>query len=1620
MATLYFKVSSDWQEVVRLRQECERLEAQLKKMDSRTAPAATKALETQLASTKQQMMGLVTEAAKAGAAMENDFKKKIYDASKTVNGLSEKIIAQRAVIKDIEFDVKRLGEAYRAALKNNPIGASGKLSEYNAARKALDEEKAALFGLTQQQAEARLSVKKLRDEYSLYKKEAGDTVEINNGLSLSWGKMLGVIGGVTALKQLGSEIIRVRGEFQSMQTAIETMVGKDMAGVLIPQIKELAKVSPLTLSDMVNAEKMMLGFNIQAEDTIRYLQALSDISMGDGVKFKSLTLAFSQMSAAGKLMGQDLNQMINAGFNPLQIIAEKTGKSIATLKDEMSKGAVSAEMVQQAFVDATSAGGKFYQMSENASKTINGQLSMMQDALDAAFNEIGQVSEGVIMKGIQLTTTLIQNYETVGKALVGLVAVYGTYRTAVMLATIATSKHTIAEIALTNVRVLARKAQMALNAAMLTNPYVAVATVVTALSASIWVLSTRTSEAEKATERFNVILNEHNKKEEEYKQAVESLVSTIQDQNKAEGERLAAFEKLKAEYPSIFQNYTTEAEFLKEIVKYKQLIAEEDAKRSTASLEEQLRIEQNRLNHYRQVRASGTSTSLVDMDGNGWASDNVEDAIKAQTQVVNRLKAQVSVPAVNSYLESIKVLKDEEIKSTLDDITLSMKALGDSGKDTIAIVASLGGEFSKEQLGMIKSALETEQKSRAGRTTYKEDYEQARKDWEEAKRELSKIEADKDKYTSEQYEKTKKRVETTEKAYKKLGGLTGTALSKQQKESGKRKEVQQKLSDELLSLQEKNQQAEISLMQEGTKKKLAQINADYEAQRNAIAKQERDWANENKEAGVTNVNANGLTTDQQTEIDRANKLNKENRTRQILETYKAESDAMRDYLQEYGSFQQQKLAIAQEYAQKIAETQTEWERKALEKERDSRLSAIESKRLEYQIDWAVVFGEFGGMFDDVVRPVLDEVKRYMSTDEFRGSDHSSQQALVKALQQMEESLGGADKVSFRKLGEEIDRYRQSVQMLSFAQSNYKTAFDNLAEAQSDYEKALKNGTADEQASAKAAVDEAKMKADAARASADALQEASDKARDSITDTATSLKTNMQGVVDGFRQISSGSISGLYNGLVRLGNSFKGLEKMGRFGEAMGNMSDALSDIPVVGAIASILDLFKDGVSDMFSSVIDTVFSAVSSIISDVISLDLFKSVGESLIKGIGSFWNSITFGGFSHWGNNVAETKEAIERLNTRNEALIYSIDRLNETMKEARGTETVEAAREAVEYQKEVIENYRDIAAAQAHYQGKHHSWSYYFNDWIDGIMGHGQSFNTGHDDWDTWQRMNEIAGREILSRNDLLSVTPEQMAEMLADVGIRQLFTDIGEGGYGAKMVEALEDYAEQAGKIEEIEQQLNETLTQISFDSVYDSFIDTLMDMDASAEDFADNFSEYMMRAMLSNQVGELMYDDLESWYKKFGEAMKEGGLSSGEIASLRKEWNDLVSEGLNLRDSIAAATGYDRNSKDAEQQSASSRGFETMTQDQAGELSGRFSAVAESNYRIEGAITELSGPISAMSASITGLYNIADETRSILASSYLELQQISENTGAIIVPIQKMQKDIEIVKQNTSRL
>lgn len=1613
MSKLYFKIGSDWEEVVRLRNEIAKLKQELMSMDGTQTPAAFKALNAQLAASNQRLDELVTNAAKAGAEMETGFKRKIFDASQAVNGFTEKILAQKAVVKDIEADVKRLGDAYRIALKRNPLSANSKLEEYNAARKALDEEKAALFGLTQQQAVARLSVKKLRDEYALYKDEAKEVVETNNGIAISWKKALAVIGGTGVLKALGAEMIRVRGEFQAADTAIETLLGnKEKANALMSQVREFAKISPLEFSDVTAATQMMLGFNIEAEKVPRYLQAIGDVSMGNTQKFNSMTLAFSQMSAAGKLMGQDLNQMINAGFNPLQIMSEKTGKSIATLKDEMSKGAISAEMVQQAFIDATSAGGRFYQMSENASKEINGQLSMMQDAMDSVLNELGEKSEGVIMDGIQMTTSLIENYETVGKILAGLVVTYGAYRTAVMLTTIATSKHTIAEIALTNARVLARKAQMALNAAMLTNPYVLLATAVVGLGAAMWTFHDSATEAEKAQRRFNEQQEEAKKQEEEHKQKIDFLVQSSRDMALSDLQRGQSLAELRKEYPKIFAQYDIETIKLADILKLKQQIAAEDTKRAGEKQEKELSDIEAEIKYYENLLKSLSGQQGID----GYVK-KLKD-LRADRDVLLQEKGKGISEQFISGLNNIDISKFDRYIAELEK---RIKGKGENGKIKLRLPIDVKGSLSDEAIYDVKdiqTLIDTAKSKKQSRideeknkTTYQEDLANAKVEWEKAKKGYEALIKDQT-ATSKQVKKAKDKMEASEKTYKELGGVTGSALTRQENLAKKQKENQEKLDGQLLSLHRQNQQDEINLMREGTEKKLKQIDLDYQKQIDAIRKQEEEWS----KAG------NGKLTDKQAQkISEAYTNAESMRDKDISDVtegqLKAEQQALNDYLKEYGTFQQQKLAIAQEYAEKIRKAQEEngvnsAQVKLLEKQRDVAIQNKETEAIKANIDWVTVFGEFGSMFSDMIKPALDEAKKYVRTDKFKNSDQASQKSLIDAISQMEKSLGGTSGVNFKKLGEDVKAYQIAEQNRISAIGIETAALEKLKKSQDDYTKAQKGGTESEKQAAANALETARQNADIASANVKTQTDIANQVQRNVTDTATRLKASMENLLGGLQQISSGGLYNAYSGIIKTVNGFK---------DVIGKTSESLKEVPIVGWILSIIDVLKDGLSDLVGGLLDAVLNAVSGIIGDVLSGDLFVTIGRSLRDGIGNILNAISFGGFNSLfgiGGNAKEVQETIDRLTDRNETLQTAIEDLTDEMKASKGMKSVESYREAVKYQEEVNKNYLQIAKEQAGYHKSHGSWQHYLK-WTDEMLEHARKA-TG---------MQDFSGTD-----SLWNLTPEQMKALRSDVWLWDIMESSGKGGYGERVTDKLDDYIEQAGKLEELTDSLYEGLIGMSFDSMYDSFISSLMDMEKSAEDFADDISKYFMQAMLSNAIGEQFSDKLRAWYDRFGNSMKnDGTLDSDEMDKLLNGdgdfmgWNEMVDEAMKLRDELAAATGYDKISQESTSQSASSKGFQAMSQDTGEELNGRFTALQIAGEEIKNqniiqsqSLNLLTVKADALLSINTETRNIADDTRDLIAQSYLELVQISENTGAIVKPIQQMQRDIAEVKKNTAKL
>ena len=1564
MAKLYFKVGSDWEEVVRLRNEIAKLKQELMSMDGTQSPAAFKALNAQLAASNQRLDELVTNAAKAGAEMETGFKRKIFDASQVVNGFTEKILAQKAVVKDIEADVKRLGDAYRIALKRNPLSANGKLEEYNAARKALDEEKAALFGLTQQQAEARLSVKKLRDEYALYNDNAKEIVESNNGIAISWKKALAVIGGAGVLKALGSEMIRVRGEFQSMQTAIETMVGKDVAGQLIPQIKELAKISPLTMSDMVGAEKMMLGFNIQAEDTIKYLKAISDISMGESSKLNSLTLAFSQMSAAGKLMGQDLNQMINAGFNPLQIISEKTGKSIATLKDEMSKGAVSAEMVQQAFIDATSAGGKFYNMSENASKTINGQLSMMQDALDSVFNELGTKSESVIMDGIQMTTSLIQNYETVGKVLAGLVVTYGTYRTAVMLVTAAESKHTLVEIGLTNARLLARKAQLALNAAMLTNPYVALTVVIGGLATTMWAMSDSTTAAARAQKEYNGIKDAAFKKEQEHKLKIEELLTAARDESLATLTRQKSLEELRKEYPKIFEQYDIEKLKLENILKLKQKINEEDSRRSVQGRRDDYNaLNQTIANQRRYLQLFDNPDlrkNMSDSDAEIWKmfSGNqsyvqVREQMEKNSELLKKYQKDMLDDNISAYKSNLKNYSKEKLEAELKLAQSSaskrngfvVNGMMVKGGDLESVISSINGALAKKK----------------SPTTYKQDYEKAKKDWDDAKKKLSEIEKDKSKFTSKQYEEAKKRVETTEKAYKNLGGITGSSLTKQDNQTEKlrkqtdkynalldKQSLEQQRSAE--DLQMEVDEARIKAMDEGSAKTIAEMELNFEKEMQAIDRQKKDALRKKVEdaraAWEANPKKKGKSFDA-TGIELS-----DNERKHFDELYKAaianNEKAYKDLTEQYLSYTDERLAIEKKFNDDIAVLQ-EARKKAEAKGDASEIAKIDrsvEKRTEVKnedifkldaeqfkknMNWEQVFGNLDKVSTDTLKKLKVNLKDFISSQKDLSPENLKE--LVDAIERID------DKVS----------ERNPFEAMSVSFKSLKDATDAQREAQEAYNKTLKEGTDEEKKNAKA--------------------------------TLESAKNNKQKAI-------SEATTVLHHGV----------DEIGQYVDA-GNQV-----IGIMETLGTKTPEWLEGTMSGFGEMLDGLGS-----------IDLMKPMsivagGLQTIKG--ALTSIASLGGVINWsGSNAKEVQDSINRLADRNETLQTSIESLTDEIKASKGTKSVATYRSAYEYQKEQNSNYLNIAREQAGYHNSHKSWQYYMRWSAEDLKWIQQNIN-----------------KNFTGTSSLWELTPEEMEKLRSNVDIWTKMQNAGKGGYGERVTDKLDDYIEQAGKLEELTDNLYEGLTGMSFDSMYDSFVSSLMDMEKSAEDVADDISKYFMQAMLSNAIGEQFSDKLRTWYDKFGEAMKDDGtLDNNERKELMDEYMGYVDEAMKLRDELAAATGYDKISQESTSQSASSKGFQTMSQDTGEELNGRFTALQIAGEEIKNqniiqsqSLNLLTVKADAILSMNTETRNIADDTRDLIAQSYLELVQISENTGAIVKPIIQIQKDMAEVKNNTSKL
>lgn len=385
-------------------------------------------------------------------------------------------------------------------------------------------------------------------------------------------------------------------------------------------------------------------------------------------------------------------------------------------------------------------------------------------------------------------------------------------------------------------------------------------------------------------------------------------------------------------------------------------------------------------------------------------------------------------------------------------------------------------------------------------------------------------------------------------------------------------------------------------------------------------------------------------------------------------------------------------------------------------------------------------------------------------------------------------------------------------------------------------------------------------------------------------------------------------------------------------EGLGNSGLAGS---IISAILSILDeLATEGIGGIVAGLTDTVLGAVSGIIDNIFSLELFQQIGESLLKGAANILDALSFGGLGKLvgnGDSDPHLEEDMERLSLTNEALIAAIESLTEEIKGSSGQQATEL------YEKQM----ERLDEAEAHTREQMQRSSSAYSNGLWGIGGK-KSSNKKIDDamsGNDWQRISEVVGRTIGEAADFWNLSSEEMAKVAREApDLYAKIKDYADAGY-KDAARYMDDYIAFAEQRKELEQAYYESITQVSFDSVYDSFTDMLMDMSSDWEDFSDDMSEYLMRALLKTKLDELLKPQMEEWYAEFGKAMSNGELTDDELELLNKMWKEMVDRGLEIRDSVAASTGY-TGDDGGTTQSGKPGGFAAMSQEQGTKLEGLF--------------------------------------------------------------------------------
>lgn len=1440
------------------------------------------------------------------------------------------------------------------------------------------------------------------------------------------------IGVAFTAQALVSQIVNIRGEFQKLEVAFNTMLGsEEQANALMQQLIQTAATTPFDLQGVANGAKQLLAYGENVENVNDDLIRLGNIAAGLSQPLGDIVYLYGTTMTQGRLYTQDLNQFTGRGVPMIRELANVMGVAENKVKDLVEEGKIGFPEVQKVIQNLTNEGGMFYNLMEEQSKTISGQIANIEDAVSMMFNEIGQKSEGIINSALDTVSSLIENYEQVGRLLLGLVATYGTYRAACMLVAAAHTIQAAGVAALTTAEaahygwlVIVEKAQKLLNATMLSNPYVLVATLIAGVVAALMTMKTETERMREAEQEYQDAKQETINKEEEHIRKMNELCDIAGDEAASTDIRREALNKLEMKYPDIFAKYETEYEKLKNIKKIKEEIAALEAGKSITNSKNELSDVEKRIKELEKKKATETYNTYTISGGaaytvkSGGLSTKEEAEYKNLLNKRKNLQKQVKKDDANNYFANLTGISNADLQKMITERTNLLAKMSQSGKKygTVRVGdATQQGVYNANELKYQLNKLKSEQNSRKATKDSSADWgKSARQKYQEALKEYNDfLNNTSNKLTQAEYEKKRKELkdalDTAKKEYdasKPSSDKDASKTAKKEEQERKKEEEAEKkriekkkqMANELVQIEEDTKQAEIDAMEDGIAKKLAMIDLDYTKQKDKLNKQETDWKSDNKEAGVSTED-NGLTKEQSAALEKARKENEAKRKtltdRALKEEADAQAEAMNNYYIQYGTMQEKILALTQQYERKKKDAKTEGDKLSLQKEFEQETKNIQLDDFKKTLDWDVLFGDMTKQSLPALQSALDKIKGKF--DEMKGSMNVTEiKDMQEAISKLEDEIASRNPfTALAKSLQDISKYKTD---LVNALNDYAAAQGEITAAQTEYNAALEY---QQQLEAQIAEGTLSKDSETYKDALEATVQAQNKLTTATQESNTAEKNALNarnGITKSYKNFSS-----------QLKNVGSVISDIG--GKAK-NLAAVFSD-DVAGSIEKSIDFVTemldaattviDAIGDTGKTVVNTMTTtaqasgqatqaaatATATAISTVEKASVILAVISAALQvatAIASLFN------------DDEEKQKEIERLQERIDQLQWELDNQS-TVK------LMENTGSALERVKNVLSD------TTAEVLGLHEvtkKWGSTFGTYMGEIIYQNEIYQKSINKIvDAYTSMNYTDDKYL--GLDKYTTAREQL-QNLAEQQIlveKQLEEEQSKKDSDAS---AINDYKE---KIEELGQEMQDLLNNMLEDIIGysaedlaselgDAFIEAFSEGEDAAEAWgekvddivADIIKNMMIQEFLEKPIGELFDKYRKKWLGSDGnfdiDAFKSSvGDFSSELdgmMSYMQEAMDAYSEYTDLFTESAERTGTDK-------------GIATASQDSVDENNARLTTIQGHTYSINQGVIELNRTSNAMLTKLTEIETNTQRTNDRLDTMNTNIRNIKSNVDEI---------------------